>query len=133
MPQVITDPAPPAPPPIVALAGDIVKVDSGHYKVSRALVDRMLESPMSLMKEMRIVPSITDGKPNGFKLYAIRPGSIFERLGLQNGDTLVTINGRDLTSPDKALETYTRLRSSTQLIVGLRRRGVPVYIVYQLV
>ncbi|HEX7704779.1 MAG TPA: hypothetical protein VF403_28760, partial [Kofleriaceae bacterium] len=64
-----------------------------------------------------------DGKPDGFKLYAIRPSSVYAKLGLQNGDTLQSINGFDLTSADKALEVYTKLREATSLQVSVTRRG----------
>ena len=45
-----------------------------------------------------------NGKPDGLKLYAIRPSSVFARLNFANGDTVHAINGHELTSADKALE-----------------------------
>jgi general secretion pathway protein C len=69
---------------------------------------------------------LKDGKPNGFKLYAIRPGSIFARLGLQNADLIKTINGLEISTPDKALEAYARLRNSPELSLALERHGQDV-------
>ena len=66
-------------------------------------------------KGARVVPAVKNGKPDGFKLYAIRPSSVYAKLGLQNGDTLQSINGFELTSADKALEVYTKLREATSL------------------
>jgi general secretion pathway protein C len=51
-------------------------------------------------------------------------------LLLQNGDRLLTINGLDLSSPDKALETYVRLRAANHLVVALERRGAPITLDY---
>ncbi len=70
---------------------------------------------MAVAKGARVVPAVKNGKPDGFKLYAIRPSSVYAKLGLQNGDTLQSINGFDLTSADKALEVYTKLREATSL------------------
>src|ERR1051325_2730762 len=80
----------------------------------------------------RGVPSKKNGKPDGFKLYAIRPSSAFARLGLANGDTLQSINGFELTSADKALEVYTKLREATSLEVEVTRRGKPVTLKYSI-
>ncbi|MEO8550770.1 MAG: type II secretion system protein GspC [Kofleriaceae bacterium] len=129
-----------APPPVVAKieqpvgegSGDemqnaidngIKKIDDNHYEIDKALVDKVLANPMGVAKGARVVPAVKDGKPDGFKLYAIRPSSVYSKLGLQNGDTLQSINGFDLTSADKALEVYTKLREATSLQVTITRRG----------
>jgi general secretion pathway protein C len=83
-----------------------------------------------LATSARFVPSIKDGKPNGFKLYAIRPQSIFGRIGLQNGDTIKAINGSEMTTPDAALALYTKLRNASHLSVQVERRGETVTLDY---
>jgi general secretion pathway protein C len=98
--------------------------------VERALVERMLNNTAALATAARFVPSIKDGKPNGFKLYAIRPSSIFGKIGLQNGDTLKAINGNEMSSPDKALEVYTKVRNASHLSVQVERRGENITLDY---
>ena len=105
-------------------------VDATHYELSRALVDGVLLNPMAVAKGARVVPALTNGKPDGFKLYAIRPGSLYAKLGIQNGDTLQKINGYSLDSADKALEVYTKLRDAKKLEVELVRRGKPFVVTY---
>jgi general secretion pathway protein C len=105
-----------------ALDEGIKKIDDTHYEVDRALVEKIIANPTAI-RGARIVPSIKNGKPNGFKLYAIRPSSAFAKIGLQNGDTIHAINGYDLTSPDKALEVYTKVREANSLSVSVTRRG----------
>lgn len=94
-----------------------------HCDVARRLLDRVLANPGQLATSARIVPSLTDGRSNGFKLYAVRPPSILARLLIRNGDTIQTINGMDLSSPDRALEAYSRLRAADHLAVAIERRG----------
>lgn len=101
----------------------IKKVSDNMYEIDRAFVDKVLANPMGVAKGARIVPSVKDGKTNGFKLYAIRPNSVYAKLGLQNGDTLQSINNFGLTSIDQALEVYTKLREASSLEVDLVRRG----------
>jgi general secretion pathway protein C len=66
------------------------------------------------------------GQIIGLRLFGIRPGSLLNTLGLQNGDRLETINGFSLASPEQALQAYARLRSATRLSVRLDRAGQPV-------
>jgi general secretion pathway protein C len=115
------------PNPDDALAADldkgVRKISETQYELNRDLVNKVLADTNALARAARIVPSVVDGKPNGFKLYAIRPNSVYARIGLQNGDTVRAINGFEMTSPDKALEVYTKLRSASHLSVSINRRG----------
>jgi general secretion pathway protein C len=110
----------------------IKKIDESNYEIDKGLVEKVLLNPMAVAKGARVVPSMKNGKPDGFKLYAIRPSSAFAKLGLTNGDTLQSINGFDLTSADKALEVYTKLREATSLEVEVTRRGKPVTLKYSI-
>ena len=135
--------APPAvaantPPPVAQPAinpelGDIdkgVNCSGNSCTVDRSLVEKLLANTTMLATAARFVPSIKDGKPNGFKLYAIRPQSIFGRIGLQNGDTIKAINGSEMTTPDAALGLYTKLRNASHLSVQVERRGETVTLDY---
>jgi len=117
---------------MAAIDEGIKKVDETHYEVERSLVDKLLANPMSVARGARIVPSIKNGKSNGFKLYAIRPSSIYAKLGLMNGDTIHAVNGFDLTTPDKALEVYTKVKESSNLSVSVTRRGKPINLDYNI-
>jgi general secretion pathway protein C len=110
----------------------IKKIDDNNYVIDKSLVEKVLLNPMAVAKGARVVPSMKNGKPDGFKLYAIRPSSAFARLGLANGDTLQSINGFELTSADKALEVYTKLREATSLEIEVTRRGKPVTLKYSI-
>ena len=123
-------PVPPAPPEPeltdAELDAGIKVIDATHRQLSAALLDRLFANPMALAKSVRIVPALRDGKPVGLKLYAIRAGSVFARLGFVNGDTLVRINGFELTSADKALDAYTKVRTATKIQIELERSGKPL-------
>lgn len=45
--------------------------------------------------------------------------------GAQDGDRLEQINGYDVADPDAALEAFSRLRTASELTVGVERRGCP--------
>lgn len=140
-PPVVAAPTPETPAVASAESGDdmqasidngIKKIDDSNYEIDKSLVEKVLLNPMAVAKGARVVPSMKNGKPDGFKLYAIRPSSAFAKLGLTNGDTLQSINGFELTSADKALEVYTKLREATSLEVEVTRRGKPVTLKYSI-
>jgi S1-C subfamily serine protease len=124
-------PSTPDPDPAIEAAIDaIVKVDDNTFIIPRTTVDTLLANPMAIGKGARVVPSMKNGVANGFKLYAIRPSSVYAKLGLNNGDTIHAMNGFELTSADKALEAYTALRNATDVQVEITRRGNPMTLSY---
>ena len=78
------------------------------------------------------VPSIRDGKANGFKIYAVRPSSLWAHIGLTNGDSVEAVNGMNLSTPDKALEIYAKLKTASNLDVSIMRRGMPLHMIYRI-
>jgi general secretion pathway protein C len=128
--------AAPVPPPAVAAGGaspvgaeitkGIQKVGPTEFNVDRGVVDKILENQADLMRQARIVPEQENGKIVGIRLFGVRPDTLLGTLGMENGDRLEKINGFDMTSPEKALEAYARLRTADHLTVSVNRRGQPL-------
>jgi len=110
-------------PGMEEISKGIRKVSDGKYEIERSALNKVLANTTLLARSARIVPSVRNGKPNGFKLYAIRPGSLYSLLGMFNGDTINAINGHPITTPDKALEVYTKLRNASHVTISFTRRG----------
>jgi general secretion pathway protein C len=106
----------------------IERVSPNEFNVRRSTVDRILESQAELMRTTRIMPVDQGGRVIGVQLFGVRGNSLLGRLGMQNGDVLNRINGLDIGSPDRALEAYSRLRTSDNLQVSVTRNGQPVNI-----
>lgn len=101
----------------------IKKVSENEYVVSREEIDKTLSNLNSIATQARIVPAFKNGVAQGFKLFSIRPGSIYAKIGIQNGDVIKRINGYEINSPDKALEIYQKLQTASRVDVELERRG----------
>src|SRR5690606_3564713 len=102
---------------------EIRKVAENTYEISREDVESQLSNLSALATQARVIPNFKDGKANGFKIFSIRPGSIYQKLGLKNGDVIRKINGYQMDSPEKALEIYAKLKESPRIEVELERRG----------
>ncbi len=105
------------------IAKGIQRVSATEFNIDRGVVDKILENQADLMRQARIVPEQENGKMVGIRLFGVRPDTLLGVLGMENGDRLQTINGFDMTSPEKALEAYARLRTADQLVVQVNRRG----------
>jgi general secretion pathway protein C len=99
------------------------QVGENRYELDRSVVDNALGDMSRLATQARIVPSFKNGVANGFKLFAIQPGSLYSSIGVQNGDVIQRINGFEMNSPEKALELYQRLRESSHVTIDLERGG----------
>jgi general secretion pathway protein C len=110
----------------------IQKVSETQFNIEQSLVNKILENQAELMRSARIIPHEQDGRTVGVKLYGIRRNSVLGSMGMQNGDLLRNINGFDMTSPDSALQAYTKLRSAERLSVAVERRGKPMTIDYNI-
>src|SRR5215831_2304607 len=124
--------ATPKDPLAEALAKGIKKTGPNSYEVQHSTLDQLLGNMAVLSKAARIVPEMKDGKSNGFRLLSIKPDGPFGAIGLQNGDIISAINGLEMTSPDKALEVYTKLKTANHLSVGLERNGQKVTMDYNI-
>ncbi len=82
-----------------------------------------LENMGVIATQARVVPNFVNGKVNGFKIFAIKQGSIYQKLGVRNGDIIQKINDFEINSPEKALQVYTQLRNEKNINIDLIRRG----------
>jgi len=109
--------------PKMELGKGVKKINDTEYEIPRDEIDNVLGNLNVVATQARIVPSFRNGKANGFKLFSIRPGSLYSKIGIQNGDVIQKINGYEMNSPDKALEIYSKLKDAGNITVDLVRRG----------
>jgi general secretion pathway protein C len=91
----------------------------------------MTEQGSEAMSVPRLIPIFTHGQFTGFRIFP-RPGSIYEQLGLKDGDIIRRVDDVVVDSPVRGLEMYARLRSATFVEIELERDGEVLYQRYQL-
>ena len=101
----------------------VTKNSDTQFEIDGAFLASQLENMNELMTQARTVPSYQNGKANGYKLFSIKPNSLYQKIGLQNGDVIQKINGYEMSSPDKALEVYAKLKDAGSIQVDVKRRG----------
>ncbi|HLM48396.1 MAG TPA: type II secretion system protein GspC, partial [Myxococcaceae bacterium] len=94
------------------------QVGPGSYEVSRQELDAVLANPNQLLMQARVIPS-----HQGFKMFSIRPDSLYARIGLQNGDVLQRINGLTINNVQDGLMAFHKLRESPRIELEVERNG----------
>lgn len=100
------------------IASKINKISDNEFVVERSALETIMENPMSFAGSLRTRP--TD---KGVRLSGIRSDSLFNMLGLKNGDVLKSVNGFALNDPEKALSALSKLRTASKLKFDIERGG----------
>jgi type II secretion system protein C len=106
------------------------QVGSNRYMIGRATVNQDLSNMASLFTQIRAVPNLQNGSSNGFRLSQIQPGSIFQQIGLQDGDIVTGAQGQQVNDPMQAMALFNNLRNSPSISLSLIRNGSPVQLYY---
>ncbi len=91
------------------------------YVVEEAELDKGLENLPLLLTQARAVPYFKDGRSIGLRLFAIKTGSLYEKIGLKNGDILKAINGNSLADITQALKLFEQLKQERSINLVLER------------
>jgi len=101
------------------------------FVIEQSEIDDALANLDKLYTEIRIVPNFQDGKAAGMKVLAIKPGSLFSKLGLQRGDILEKINGLELTIKS-GMQLFGQLKDQKSIKIELVRRGQSKTLEYEI-
>ncbi|MFO7568445.1 MAG: PDZ domain-containing protein [Smithellaceae bacterium] len=91
--------------------------------ISREEVTQSLGDLKSIMSQAVVRPFLHEGVQQGYIVSNIVPGSLYEKLGLQNGDIIVDVNGKSLDSADDVLQLVNLMQSGGGISLNLLRGG----------
>lgn len=100
------------------------QTSENEFSVEEGELDKALENLPLLLTQARAVPYFKDGKAVGLRLFAIRTGSLFEKIGLQNGDVLKSVNGNSLADLSQAMQLFQKLKEERSISLSLERNMV---------
>ncbi|HYB89727.1 MAG TPA: type II secretion system protein GspC [Candidatus Binataceae bacterium] len=127
------DRPPPAPDPDPdSVDVDVEETGTNRYALKRDEVANAVKHSAELMTQIRAMPNISHGTSNGLTLSDIEAGSVFEDLGLEDGDVLTAIDGRPLQNPVEALGLMNTLPNRPSVDLTVVREGHPVQLHYDI-
>lgn len=105
---------------------DLKHLGPGKFEASRSEVVQSMNNPAQFYSQVHAQPHLNNGKMDGFSVSEIAPSSVFQQLGLQNGDTITSINGQSVTSAMQAMGVMNAVQTRPSIDVTLNRNGSPV-------
>jgi general secretion pathway protein C len=104
--------------------GDVKKEGPNKFVIDRATVEKVMANPEELYSQIRAVPHKgPNGEVDGYRLSGIRRRSLFNKLGIKNGDIVHSVNGQPLTSMQSAMEAYNSMGSGSNFNFEVTRRN----------
>jgi general secretion pathway protein C len=100
--------------------GNLERLADNRFAVDRSEVQNLATNPSALFSQARILPKYEGGQMVGVQVSAIKPGSLFEQAGLQNGDTITEINGQPVNGPEGAPQLFQKLTQGGDIRLGVQ-------------
>jgi len=104
----------------------------GKITLLRRDLNQSMRNINQLMSQIRIRPHFNRGRPDGLSVNNIKRHSIFNKMGLKNGDIIQGVNGKKIKTVDDVMSLYQQLNSVSDIDLEIKRRGKPLNMQYQI-
>lgn len=122
----------PAPATAGPAQGMAAQVGAGSFIIDQRALNASLDNIGQTMTDARLLPSMKDGKVEGFRVSEVKPLGIFGTIGIKNGDVLLRINDFPIDSPEKAIQSFASLKGQNRIRLDLVRDGQPATFNYDI-
>lgn len=112
--------------------GVIQPNSGGSGVIDQRALNAALDNIGQAMTDARMLPSVKDGKVEGFRVSEVKPQGVFAAVGLRNGDVLAKINDFPVDSPEKAIQSFMTLKGQNRIKLDLIRDGAPTTMTYDI-
>lgn len=102
----------------------------GTNTIPKSELERLTSDPGIMFTQIRLIPFVEDGRTRGFRFDWIAEGSLFQRMGINVGDILVSINNQPINSGEDAFRILQIIRNERSFKIAILRNGQPVELTY---
>lgn len=119
-------------PALAPASGLAAQVGSGSYVIDQRALAASLDNIGQAMTDARLLPSMREGKVEGFRVSEVKPQGVFGMVGIRNGDLLQRINDFPIDSPEKAIQSLVSLKGQNRIKLDMIRDGQPTTFTYEI-
>jgi general secretion pathway protein C len=105
-------------------------ISRARMAIDRSEVTEKLQDLQSIMTDAQIRPYFESGAQQGFIISNIKPNSLYQKLGLRNGDVILDVNNKQMQGADDVMELVNLMQSGQNIALNLKRGGKPQSINY---
>lgn len=116
-----------------ANADRVRRLAENRFAVKRDDVEKAVNNPADLFSQARILPKYESGEMVGVQLNGIKSGSVFEAIGIRNGDIIQELNGIRITNQQDSAQVLRELGEAREFdVVVLGSDGQEKTLTYEL-
>ncbi len=109
--------------PSANAASGVRQLSKDKWMLDQREVAASTENMNQILTQARALPYMEAGKTIGFRISEIVDGSIYEKIGLKNGDVIQKVNAQDVDDPGKFFQLYQGLKEEKSISIDLMRNG----------
>jgi general secretion pathway protein C len=94
---------------------------SKRMTLSKKTVSDNLAKLDDIMKQAVVRPFMNKGVQDGFIISNIVPGSLYEKMGLREGDIIITVNNKKIQSASSLLQIANLMQSGNSVSLIIKR------------
>lgn len=107
---------------------NVASTGSNAFSLSRQELNTVLQDP----RQMNFLGRVGPAPAGGVRVEEAPSGSLSNKLGLQPGDIITSINGQPINSQGDLVRVYGQFNSLTSIRAEVRRAGAPVVLNYSI-
>lgn len=100
-----------------------IDTDGKNFNIKKSFLESKLQDINSLLTQARGIPVTNPDNTLSFKIVEIQPGSIFDYLGIQDGDMISHINGTPINNMNDVMNLFGRISKVSSLNLTINRGG----------
>lgn len=102
------------------------RLSENSFEMPPEDVQAVMNNPAELLSQARILPKYEEGQMRGVQISQIKPGSLYEQVGIREGDLVNTIDGAALDNPQQMPELVQKCSAGGSIpISGFHADGTP--------
>jgi general secretion pathway protein C len=117
--------------PLPAAGATAPPTPAAPLVLSRSDIGVGLQDMGTMLRQAQVRPYFNAGVPDGFMISSIQAGSVYQKLGIVDGDIIQAVNNRAIRTADDMMEFYNIIKSGTGMALSIKRRGNPETLNYQ--
>lgn len=100
-----------------------IKNEGNVYNIKKSVRDNMLSNISEVLTQARAIQIKNPDGSYSFKMTEIVPGSIYSKLGIQDGDIVTEIDGKKITNLNEIMAKFGTIKDKDHFSLGIKRNG----------
>lgn len=92
-------------------------------EISKREFAALLDPPDRIAKEVALAPIGREGNPYGIQMTFVKPGSLIQQMGFMPGDILLSMNNKQLLTPEDGMIAYQTMKNEDSVAFKIERAG----------